>query len=79
MNQIKTILYLIVLFIIISAIFNISINAQRINMSNNDECAKGYSSDEVIFFEDFDDYPTQLRIMNWFTDFTIHNRNKIVT
>ena len=58
MKRIKKFTSLVFLLIILLAAFNFTIYAK--------------GSDEVLLFEDFEDYPTELRVTNVFTDFALY-------
>ena len=61
MKKTRKILAVPILLITVLAVFNFPINAE------------GSDSGNVIFFEDFDDYPESLFIFNRFTAFYVHD------
>ena len=72
MKKIKTSVSLVILFIIILIIFNFTIDVKSNGIYKDEKYIGNSNSDDIIFFEDFDDYPTDLRVTNWFTDFAIY-------
>ena len=59
MKKTKKLLAALILLIMFLAVFNFTIYAE--------------GSEDVIFFEDFEDHPTKLRVTNMFTDFALYH------
>jgi len=73
MKKTKKSASLMILLILVLTTINFSIDAKSDEINNTNKNIININSDDVIFFEDFDDYPDLTHIHNIFTSFLVRD------